>query len=76
MKSSSGVPQGRILGPFLFALFINDLPRVLHGILNMLYAHDAQVYGHFSLAEINDSLALMQQNAQAVPDWATHNGLE
>ena len=42
----------------------------------MLYADDAQVYGHFSLTEINDGITLMQQNAQAVLDQATHNGLE
>ena len=35
-----------------------------------------QVYGHFSFTEINDGLALMQQNARAVFDWATHNGIE
>ena len=32
--------------------------------------------GHFSLAKINKGIALMQQNAQAVFDWATLNGLE
>ena len=61
-KSSSDVPQGSILGPLLFALFINDLPAVLSG----LYADDAQVYGHFNLSEINEGVAIMQQNAQAV----------
>ena len=42
----------------------------------MLYADDAQVYGHFNLSEIDEGNANMQQNAQAVFDWATDNGLE
>ena len=40
----------------------------------MLYADDAQVYGHFNLSEINEGIVYMQQNAQAVFDWATDNG--
>ena len=42
----------------------------------MLYADDAQVYGHFSLDEINEGIALTQQNSQAVFDWAALNRLE
>ena len=48
----------------------------LRGVSYMLYANGAQVYGHFTLSEINEDIAIMQHNAQAVFDWATENGLE
>ena len=69
----SGVPQGTVLGPVLFLLYINDLPNVLSpGTVCRLYADDCLIYR--SIKSIQDQLTL-QTDLKALHEWSSTWGL-
>ena len=45
LEVGSGVPQGSVLGPILFVMYINDLPDMISSTAHIL-ADDTKVYRH------------------------------
>lgn len=45
------VPQGLVLGPLLFSLFLNDLPTVLSSCSYHMFADDVQLYTSCRMSE-------------------------
>ena len=68
----SGVPQGSILGPLLFLIYINDLPSAISSSNLLLFADDAKCY-----KTIHNPLdrRLLQSDLDLLTDWSHANHL-
>ena len=62
----SGIPQGSVLGPSLFVIFINDMPNVIDSMCQ-LFADDAKVFR--SIRSLDDNV-ILQNDINKLTKWS------
>ena len=72
---SLGVPQGSILGPVLFSLYVNDLSDDLNQVTSHQYADDTSLYSHGKPAEIDRCQNQLQSAMDHLSSWSNECNL-
>ena len=72
-KITCGVPQGSVLGPLLFLLYINDIPNSSSVLKFHLFADDTSIF--FSHKDIKKLQDVLNQELNNVSEWLKANKL-
>ena len=68
-----GVPQGSLIGPLLFIIYINDLPSIVSLCKIQLYADDTLLYA--SSSSVTDIEFMLSEDLKHIIEWLNDNFL-
>jgi hypothetical protein len=63
----AGVPQGSVLGPLLFLLFINDIANDIQSLVRLFADDSSLIFSSTNPLEVEDRLNL---DLQVLDNWA------
>ena len=63
---TSGIPQGSVLGPTLFVMYINDMPRAVNNRVKM-FTDDTKLYARSDTRELTESI---QRDLTSLQKWS------
>ena len=72
MNVGCGVPQGSVLGPILFLVYINDMPSS-NNMFTSLFADDTGLF--ISSPNLNDLIISANMELNNVSEWFSANKL-
>jgi hypothetical protein len=73
LDSEQGVPQGLVLGPLLFLLYINDLPKNVHDAKVVMFADDFSVF--ISESDARELQIKIDRVVTELETWLNRNDL-
>ena len=70
-----GVPQGAILPPLLFCIYINDLPQISRTCQLESYVDDSKLFLSFPIKNVDNAIQNLQEDLSGVAKWCCENKL-